>query len=242
MSNVFNNYFTSIAEKIKPNIKFSPKHFADYLSNTNTNAFFLTPNKKNEIYFSIYSLDSHKWSSPNSIPVKILKHLTNYISQQLSNIFNLSSLTVQFPSVLKITKVIPIHKKQSNFYAIYRPISFLSNIEKIVEKLMHKRLSNFLDINTLIYSLQLSFRQKQLIDVALAVVYLWTCKIILHKLEYYGNCGLCNYWFKSYLSDFTENFTTFFQIRKNLKTCRNSNVGDFRILTLVDYIHVTFIS
>ena len=60
VSNVFNNYFTSIAEKIKPNIKFSPKHFADYLSNTNTNAFFLTPNKKNEIYFSIYSLDSHK--------------------------------------------------------------------------------------------------------------------------------------------------------------------------------------
>ena len=60
VSNVLNNYFNSIAEKIKPNIKFSPKHFADYLSNRNTNAFFLTPNKKNEIYFSIYSLDSHK--------------------------------------------------------------------------------------------------------------------------------------------------------------------------------------
>ena len=161
MSNVFNNYFTSIAEKTKSNIKFSPKHYTDYLSSTNTNTFFLTPTDKNEIAFIISSLDSHKSSGPNSIPVKILKLLKNDISQQLSDIFNMSFLTGQFPSVLKIAKVIPIHKKQSKVdYANYRPISLLSNIEKIIEKLMYKRLSNFLDINNLIYSLQFGFRQK----------------------------------------------------------------------------------
>ena len=53
--------------------------------------------------------------------------------------------TGQFPSVLKIAKVIPIRKKQSRVdYTNYRPISFLSNIERIIEKLMNKRLSNFL--------------------------------------------------------------------------------------------------
>ena len=93
--------------------------------------------------------------------MKILKLLKNDISQQLSDIFNMSFLTGQFPSVLKIAKVIPIHKKQSKVdYANYRPISLLSNIEKIIEKLMYKRLSNFLDINNLIYSLQFGFRQK----------------------------------------------------------------------------------
>ena len=50
MSNVFNN-FTSIAEKTKSNIKFSPKHYTDYQSSTNTNTFFLTPTDKNEISF-----------------------------------------------------------------------------------------------------------------------------------------------------------------------------------------------
>ena len=73
MSNVFNDYFTSIAEKTKSNIKFSPKHYIDHLSNTNTNTFFLTPTDKNEIYFIISSLDSYKSSGPNSIPMKILK-------------------------------------------------------------------------------------------------------------------------------------------------------------------------
>ena len=74
----------------------------------------------------------------------------------------MSILTGQFLSVRKISKVIPIHKKQSKIhYANYRPISLLlSNIEKIIEKPMYKWLPNFLDTNNLIYSLQFDFRQK----------------------------------------------------------------------------------
>ena len=73
----------------------------------------------------------------------------------------MSFLSGHFPSVLKIAKVIPIHKKQSKVdYANYRPISLLSNIEKIIKKLMYKRLSSSLDISNLIYSLQIGFQQK----------------------------------------------------------------------------------
>ena len=94
---VFNNYFSYIAKKINSNIKLSPKHYTDYLSYTNINTFFLTPTDKNEIYFIIFSLDSHKLFGPNIIPVKLLKLLKNDISQQLSDIFNMSSSTGQFP-------------------------------------------------------------------------------------------------------------------------------------------------
>ena len=89
MSNVFNNYFTSIAKKTNSNINFLVKHYTDYLSYSNTNTFFLTPTDKNEISLIIsFFFDSHKSSSPNSIPVKILKLLKNDICQQLSDIFN----------------------------------------------------------------------------------------------------------------------------------------------------------
>ena len=71
MGNVFNNYFTPIAKETNSNIKFSPNHYTDYLSYTNTNAFFLTPTDKNEISFVVSSLDSHKSSGPNSIPVNV---------------------------------------------------------------------------------------------------------------------------------------------------------------------------
>ena len=79
MNNVFNNYFISIAEKTKSNIKLLPKHYTDYLANVNTNTFFLTPTIKKEISLIICSLDPHKSSGPNSIPAKILK-LLNYVT------------------------------------------------------------------------------------------------------------------------------------------------------------------
>ena len=91
---------------------------------------------------------------------------------------------------------------------------------------MYKRLSNFLDINNLIYSLQFGVRQKYstthaLINLTESIKQTldegsFSCgifedlqkvfetvdhKILLHKLEFYGIRGVCNDWFKSYLSD-----------------------------------------
>ena len=49
-------------------------------------------------------------------------------------------MTGVFPSVLKTAKVIPVFRKDSKLdYSNYRPISLLSNIEKILENIMYKR-------------------------------------------------------------------------------------------------------
>ena len=71
----------------------------------------MTPTDKYEIINIISSLDPNKSTGPNSIPTKILKLLKNDISTQLSDIFNVSFSTGVFPSILKIAKVVPIHKK-----------------------------------------------------------------------------------------------------------------------------------
>ena len=64
--------FTSVAKKTNSNIKFSPKHYTNYLSYSNTDTFFLTPTDKNQTLLIISFLDSHKSSGPNSIPVNTL--------------------------------------------------------------------------------------------------------------------------------------------------------------------------
>ena len=46
----------------------------------------------------------------------------------------------------------------------YRPISLLSNIEKIIEKLMYKRVYQFLTENNIIYNLQFGFRKNLSIE------------------------------------------------------------------------------
>ena len=142
---------------MKKSIKYSHKHFSDYLSNETSSAIFLQPTNKEEIA-KISSLNSNKASGPNSIPYRILFLLKNDLSKQLADLFNLSGV---FPSVLKTAKVVPIFKKDSKLdYSFYRPIALLSNIEKILEKLMYKRLYTFLSKNNIIYNLQFGFRQQ----------------------------------------------------------------------------------
>ena len=65
-----------------------------------------------------------------------------------------------FPSALKTAKIVPVFKKDSKLhYSNYHPtISLVSNIEKILEKLMYERLYTFLNNNNIIYNLQLGFR------------------------------------------------------------------------------------
>ena len=101
ISNILNNYFSSITSKMKLNISFSHKHFSDFLKNRSNISFFVSPTDKTEIENVISSLDSNKSVGPNSIPTKILKLLKNDISSQLSEIFNISFSSGVFPSILK---------------------------------------------------------------------------------------------------------------------------------------------
>ena len=65
-----------------------------------------------------------------------------------------------FPSGLKIVRVIPVHKNDSKLdFSNYRPVSLLSNLDKILEKLMYTRIFKFFNNNNVFYPLQFGFRQ-----------------------------------------------------------------------------------
>ena len=64
-------------------------------------------------------------------------------------------MTSVFPTVLKTAKVVPVFKKDTKLnYSNYFQSSMLPDIEKIVEKLMSKRLYTFLNYSNIIYKLQ----------------------------------------------------------------------------------------
>ena len=59
-----------------------------------------------------------------------------------------------FPLVLKTAKVVVFKKDSKLDCSNYHPISLLSNIEKIIEKLMYKRLYTILNNNDIIHNLK----------------------------------------------------------------------------------------
>ena len=87
--------------------------------------------------------------------------LLKIIAKPLAVILNLSFETGIYIDKLKISTVVPIFKeKGSNLSAEnYRPISLLSNINKIFEKIIHKRIYDFMEKHKLIYPNQFGFRQ-----------------------------------------------------------------------------------
>ena len=96
----------------------------------------------------MYSLDSNKSIGSNNIPTKVLKLLKNDTPSQLTYTFNISFSTGVFPTILKVVKVVPEYKKDSKLdFSNYRPILLLSNIEKILDKLMYKRVYIFFTKN-----------------------------------------------------------------------------------------------
>jgi len=228
ISNFANKYYTNIAGDILKKRKFDGnKHFRQYLKNPNTIKFLISQTNPKEIEEIIGSFDSSKGVGPNSIPPKILKQISHLISAPLSTIFNKSFRTGIFPGLLKISKINPIHKKDSKLLiSNYRPISLLSNINKILEKLMFKRLYTFLEQYKCIYELQFGFRKNHSTNHAIISiiqkiqdsiqnnrfsigVFIDLQKafdtvnhsILLEKLDHYGISGISNTWFRSYLTE-----------------------------------------
>ena len=108
---IFNNYFSSIADTAKENIKYSHKHFSDYLNNQCNNSTFIQSTNSEEIANIISTLNMNNSSGLNSIPYKTLNLLKKDISKQLADLFNLSLSSGVFPSLIKIGKVVPVYKK-----------------------------------------------------------------------------------------------------------------------------------
>ena len=64
------------------------------------------------------------------------------------------------PNKLKIEVIYPIHKGDSKFICSnYRPISILLIFSKILEKLMHKRLTSFLEKYEILFKHQYGFQK-----------------------------------------------------------------------------------
>jgi hypothetical protein len=227
IANSFNDFFTSVGSLLNSNYvsHFDFKHYCPDIKR-NANSIFLYPTTEPEIEKDIDKLLGHKAPGYDSIPNKIIKSHKNFIVGPLCHIYNLSLSTGVVPSPLKLAKIIPLYKKKEHYIPDnYRPISLLSVFNKLLEKIMYRRLYSFLCRFRVLYEFQFGFRENHSTMLALTEiidnvrkeienknivlgVYLDLTKafdtvdheILLWKLEYNGIRGVALEWFRNYLT------------------------------------------
>ena len=239
----FNNFFSQIgdnlASKFAGNNRNEYKKFLDSPANQ---SMLLYKISQNEIKKAIRNLKNSNSSGDDEITSNFVKLSAPVLIPALHMIFNLSLTSGVYPHKLKIAKVVPIHKKgDSTSMNNYRPISILSTINKIFEKILHARLTKYIDEFNILYKYQFGFRKNHSTELALIEIVdqirmslndgKMTCgifidlskafdtvnhEILIDKLHHYGIRGKALDLLKSYLGN-REQFTSIDKYKSGTK-------------------------
>jgi len=93
------------------------------------------------VFYIIMSLDASKVTGPDGIGSNILKHCALNLYIPIKIIAQRSLDCGIFPSTWKLANVTPIYKKgERHEICNFRPISLLSNISKVIERVVYNHL------------------------------------------------------------------------------------------------------
>ena len=120
----------------------------------------------------ITNLDSSKASGPDCVPVVVLKNCEPELSYVLAKLFNKCLKESCFPDCWKVSSVVPVFKNvgERSTAKNYRPVSLLSVISKVFEKLVNNRIVDHLNICGLFSDFQYGFRSSRSTADLLTVV------------------------------------------------------------------------
>ena len=244
----FNSFFTSIGNTISESVRptaTDPIHMMPDLPNlTELNLSNIEPGLLCDL---VKSFEPKTSCDLDGISIKLLKHVIQDICTPLAHIFNLSTIHGKFPSKLKTSRTVPIFKAGSPLICDnYRPISLLSTLSKLLEKIVCKQLVGHLEDNNLLYTHQYGFQhgkstehnliqltnfinsalneKKYAIGIFLDLKKAFdVCShsILLHKLEKMGIRGVTLDWFTSYLQNRMQKV----DINGNLSTSKSLDIS-----------------
>jgi len=156
VANIFNIHFVNIVKSLNlPQWSSQPvielkygnldKILDKYKNHSSINFICFEYATEDEVSNIISSLDD-KRSTSGFIPTWVIKQFQHIIIKPLTECINFCLSTGIFPDELKLAEVLPIFKKHDKLdKGNYRPISVLSSISKIYERILFSRMNAYFE-------------------------------------------------------------------------------------------------
>ena len=145
LANYFNDFFINVPSKLTESLPRAINY--DYFRNITpvVDSCVLLPTNIHEV-FNILKSFNNKVNRLYDIPPSLLLKVKGKIIPIFVHLFNNCLLAGIYPDSLKVARVVPIFKckRKSTDVNNYRPISNLSIINKLFEKLLQCRINSFL--------------------------------------------------------------------------------------------------
>ena len=114
-------------------------------TNVNHNKFSFSSTSSSIVFSHLNKLCRSKATGLDNISAKIIRECADMISVSLCDLFNKSLLSGIFPDDWKCARVTPLFKQgEASDLNNYRPISVISVIANVFERIVYDQLYNFL--------------------------------------------------------------------------------------------------
>ena len=168
VENYINQYFIESIDEIKSKLpQTADDAFMQYMGEPQPFSMRAREATAAEIINIVKSIRTKAIGMDGFSPI-ILKLCINSIIAPLVYIVNLSLKKGVFPHKLKVAKVIPIHKTgDTSNVANKRPVSILNCLSKVFEKVIFKRIAEYLEEYNVINDSQHGFRKNRSTETAI---------------------------------------------------------------------------
>ena len=168
IANGFNKFFVEIGPTLERNCPASEDSPITWMKDRNGNSLFIVPTNETELHQVIKSLKdcSTGW---DELTLSTINLSWPDIAPAFVHVMNLSLEQGVVPLELKVARVIPLFKADDpEKFSNYRPVSILPIFSKILEKLMYKRLLNFVMNHDILFDYQFGFREGYSTNLAMS--------------------------------------------------------------------------
>ena len=160
IANELNKHFVLKGPKLATKLPDSNKSVFYSMGNRNPVSMVFEDASVNEVVDIVDAFLKKTSTGHDNIPAIILKWAIHLVAPILVEIFNKCANQGNYPELLKIGKITPLFKNGDKVIdENYRPITVLTQINKIFEKLIHKRMMTFTNENKLLTNCQFGFRK-----------------------------------------------------------------------------------